>query len=387
MKVLVFSPSLPLPFGTADARWLWVMCSEMAGRGIEVRCLSCTQESGNRVEQAEKLAADAGFGFRHASLRIDESVPMRKLRSLRRPFSEIMRGGGVAEAIDEERVGADVVHVEHLFSFWPFREDPRALLFLHHLEEIDWSEQPNLSLRERQIRWQIGRATKTLLRSASRVMPASTRLERRALEINPRLETAVVPVSLDAGRYEELPPVSDPVVGVIGSMHWYPSRSAAERVLVRLWPEILRRVPSARLLVAGWNADKYLGSLFPVPGAELLGAVDHPTDFFSRIAVLLYPPAKGSGYKIKVLESMAYGVPVVSNAEGLEGLEPFDGDGVYFRGETDAELIDRTVAMLEDATRRRDTAQRARRLIVREYSPVPAVDRLLDAYKTLGVWE
>ena len=47
----------------------------------------------------------------------------------------------------------------------------------------------------------------------------------------------------------------------------------------------------------------------------------HPADFFSRVAVMAYAPARGTGMKVKVLESMAYGVPVVTTAEGAEGLD------------------------------------------------------------------
>ncbi|MFA5890626.1 MAG: glycosyltransferase [Actinomycetota bacterium] len=382
MNVFIFSPSLPLPFGTADARWLWVVCSELSRRGIDVGCLSCTEERSELVSEAEKLSADHGFRFRHVPLVLNERVLARKARSLRRPFSEFARVSGLAAAIAEERAGADIVHVEHLYPMWAFEDDTEAFPYVHYLGTIDWELRRGMSLRDRVTSWQMGRATRRLLSRTEVALAMTPRLATAVRAINSGLRSVqVVPMAIDPRMYEVFPVVHEPVVGVIGSMHWYPSRSAAERVLTTLWPQIRERVPAARLLVAGWNAEKYLGNHFPVPGAELLGEVAHPREFFSRIGVLLYPPARGSGMKVKVLEAMAYGVPVVSNGEGLEGLEPFEKDGVYARGETDAELIDLTVALLEDAARRRDTAARARRLIASEYSPSPAVDRLLAAYE------
>ncbi|MDG2112541.1 MAG: hypothetical protein P8N02_08015 [Actinomycetota bacterium] len=57
-------------------------------------------------------------------------------------------------------------------------------------------------------------------------------------------------------------------------------------------------------------------SLPLAPGAELIGAVDRPEDFFARTSLLLCPPARGSGFKIEGLEglSSARG-PVVGRLE------------------------------------------------------------------------
>lgn len=174
------------------------------------------------------------------------------------------------------------------------------------------------------------------------------------------------------------------VFGVIGSMHWYPSRSAAERVLTRLWPQIHEQMPEARLVVAGWGSDRYLGHLFPIEGAELAGEVASPEDFFASISTLLYPPERGSGFKVKVLEAMAYGRPVISNAEGLEGLSD-RGRPAAAEATTDAEFVDRAVCLMGSASQRQALGAAARVAIETDYSPEPAVDRLLDAYERFGL--
>ena len=42
--------------------------------------------------------------------------------------------------------------------------------------------------------------------------------------------------------------------------------------------------------------------------------------YFERSSVFLYPPARGSGMKIKVLEAMAFGMPLVTTEHGAEGM-------------------------------------------------------------------
>ena len=76
--------------------------------------------------------------------------------------------------------------------------------------------------------------------------------------INPKGRYWVVPFALDTSLYLMSPMVQEPVLGMIGSMHWVPSRSAAERLITRIWPLVKLRVPKAKLFVAGWNAKKYL---------------------------------------------------------------------------------------------------------------------------------
>jgi glycosyltransferase involved in cell wall biosynthesis len=167
-------------------------------------------------------------------------------------------------------------------------------------------------------------------------------------------------------------------------MDWYPSRSAAERVLTQIWPSVVAERPDAKLVVAGWNAERYLGHLFPVQGATLVGAVAQPEDFFSRIGVLLYPPPRGSGMKIKVLEAMAYGVPVVTNTEGAEGLDVV-GSLPVAEAQSDADFIRTTLDVLTDTARRDQLRSAGRSAIEEHFSPAPAVDRLLDTYRTLGL--
>lgn len=385
MRVLVATPSLPLPFGKADARWLYVVVKGLAARGHEVVCLACTEADENQVAVAAAGAEADGYRLRHVPLVLDpSSVLKRKIGSLVRPFSEYEKVAALRLAFDEEAASADIVHVEHLFNSRIAVEHPKAVTYLHHLEIIDWEQRTDLDLRTRVTRLQMERATSQILSSTRRVLGATSRIVARVKATNPSIEAAIVPVSIDPSLYPDLPLTRDPVVGVIGSMHWYPSRSAADRVLVDLWPRIHEQVPEARLLVAGWGSEENLGHRFPLEGAELLGAVDSPEDFFGEISLLLYPPARGSGFKIKVLEAMAYGRAAISNGEGLEGLTD-RGDLVAVAAETDDELVAATVDLARDPDRRASLGASGRIQVVDVYSPEPAIERLLDAYDEVGL--
>ncbi len=74
----------------------------------------------------------------------------------------------------------------------------------------------------------------------------------------------------------------EPIVGLIGSMHWEPSRSAAERLISRIWPLVKQRFPQAKLFIAGWNAAKYLQQYSSQPDLNV-GEQPRsiPSEFFS----------------------------------------------------------------------------------------------------------
>ena len=382
MRVVVVSPVLPLPFGGTDARWLHVVVTELSRRGMEVTCLSSTEESAEARARAANDAADQGFELVALPFSTGEGVVRRRLANLRRPFSERNRSPALRAALEREaQRGYDIIHVEHLLNGWLAQQRPRSVVYAHHLETVDWSTRKDLTFRERQILFQMRRATRHLGRRLPRVIAATHRIagELRAYGGPP---APVAPIGIDTGHYRMTNSVTQPVIGLIGSMHWSPSRRAAER-LIALWPAIHQQLPSARLIVAGWNSERYLGASFPLPNGTLLGEVADPFDFFSQIGALVYPTPTGTGVKVKVLESFAYGVPVVSNGEGFEGLQ-IGPDEACLAG-TDDEFVTQTVGLITDDARRERLRQAARRFVEAQHSSGPAVDRLLDAYEQLGL--
>jgi polysaccharide biosynthesis protein PslH len=385
VRVVIASDALPLPLRRADARWLYVIASELARRSVDVTCVSCTDEPEPRVDEAAKLSAERGFRLRHIPKRLSESRLRRNAEAIVRPKTELRRIDALRAALLEElNAGYDVLHLEHPQLAWAAEEFPRSVVYLHHLELVDWEGRPHLSLRERRTFMQLGRSERRVVSGVRRLIVASRRLQREVARFRRTDDVPVVPVALDPTLYDEVTAPTEPVVGVIGTMDWYPSRSAAERVLTRIWPSIVEQRPDARLVVAGWNAERFLGHLFPVAGATLVGAVASPQDFFTEVGVLLYPPPRGSGMKIKVLEAMAYGVPVVTNGEGAEGLDVVASIPVA-EAESDAEFIRTTLDLLADPERRERMRRSGRSAIEDHFSPGPAVDRLLETYRAMGL--
>ena len=98
---------------------------------------------------------------------------------------------------------------------------------------------------------------------------------------------------------------------------------------------------------------------------------------------MAYAPSRGSGMKVKVLESMTYGVPVVTTEEGVEGIEYKNGTHCWVAND-DATLAEGICALLESRNERDRMRRAARSLIEERYSPVPVTTRMMRIYESIA---
>jgi glycosyltransferase involved in cell wall biosynthesis len=98
----------------------------------------------------------------------------------------------------------------------------------------------------------------------------------------------------------------------------------------------------------------------------LTGFVDDVRAPVARSTLCVAPIRQGSGTRLKILEAMALGTPVVSTTKGTEGLEVADG-AHFVCADSPAEFAHATLSLLADAGRRAHLATNARRLVETHY--------------------
>ena len=129
---------------------------------------------------------------------------------------------------------------------------------------------------------------------------------------------------------EVLLPNEAPVAAMMADWSWPPNKQALSSLL-NVWPEVVAGVPGARLLLAGRSLKP--DEVGQVPGLKVLGEVSQSLDMLSQTSVVAFPCPATSGPKVKVLEALAYGIPVVTTPAGVEGLQLGPGEGALVAGQ------------------------------------------------------
>lgn len=139
-----------------------------------------------------------------------------------------------------------------------------------------------------------------------------------------RLE--VVPLGLPASAEPLRPRVPRPAgeaeLAITGNLGYFPTARGIGWFLDEVWPEVARKYPRARLLVAGARPRRGLARRVRALGGRL---VADPPDLQALLAaadLALAPLLAGSGTPIKLLEALAAGIPAVATPAAAEGLDP-----------------------------------------------------------------
>ena len=378
LRVLVVLPFPPLAEGGAASRCAIGMLRGLAAHGVELQALAADLRNDMRDERPAAVPDDLPI----------EAVPTAHPSRARTRWMRFARPYGVlgttsfAPLVQERAREFDVVHFVELSSATLIPLVGRPALTQVHC----------LTRRDRDIRppWtRDGRRALELLRAERRIFGQSRWLLANSREvadplqrIAPHAHVAAAPLPLDPASYAPRAPLDAPVAGLIGTAVWPPTANAVERLLTRVWPLVLERRPQARLLLAGFGMEREAFPHLPdLPGVEWRGTVDSATDFLRELGVLLYPLGRGSGAKIKVLEALALGVPVVTTPDGAEGI---GGRGGLVVETADGALADATTELLDDAAVRQAAGTAAYDTFLEHHAPQPATIPLLELYERMA---
>ena len=188
-----------------------------------------------------------------------------------------------------------------------------------------------------------------LLQTAFGHVVCSEREREHLRQIDERARIAVVPNGVDTQYFAG---AGDGKAGrdlvFVGSMDYPPNAEAAALFTGRIWPHVRKRFPEARLLIVGANPGPSVRALAEAPGVQVTGTVPDTRPYYREALAAIVPLRSGGGTRLKILEAMAAGVPVISTPLGAEGLDVTPGKDILIAGPDDAEQwVDHLVRLAE----------------------------------------
>lgn len=214
-------------------------------------------------------------------------------------------------------------------------------------------------------RWYFNRG----LLSVDKVLVPSDRERQILLMSNRRLaaeRVEVVPNCIDINEFQadnqSVPLRSDTgrkTVVFAGTMNYFPNADALETIVKRIAPAL----PEADFLLVGKEPPMERS----LPGnVSFTGFVQDAREHISRADVAICPLRFGEGTRVKILEFMALGKPVVSTTKGAEGLEVSPGRDILLADDWN-EFCARIRDLLSDERHARELGAAGRRLVVEKY--------------------
>lgn len=172
---------------------------------------------------------------------------------------------------------------------------------------------------------------------------------------------------------------TEPVVLYLGTLSWQPNIEGIERFTSAVFPTVHKRVPESRLIVAGRGAPKSLAQkVANTAGAEFLGETDEIESLYSIARVFVDATRSGGGTRLKVLNALARGVPVVASQHAAQGLDIVPGEHLIV-ARNDQAMAEAVIDLLKNPVRWKVLSQNGRALVRARYVAEVAFRVLDDA--------
>ena len=155
----------------------------------------------------------------------------------------------------------------------------------------------------------------------------------------------------------------------MGTMSYYPNIDAMRYFFDEMYALLQQQVPNVRVLIVGQNPVPEIRALGErYPNVTVTGRVPDVRPYLAQAHVLMVPLRLGGGTRLKIVEAMAAGVPVVSTRVGAQGLLDVAQEGAIALADTAHEFVEAIVHLLQSPDHVADMVQKARRLAEERYS-------------------
>jgi glycosyltransferase involved in cell wall biosynthesis len=376
VRSVVVAKFVPWPPNSGDKRRVLGVVRALRERG-EVTLCGFTGPD----EDAEPLRAE-GIEVRSVPLHRTPATLLRGLAVGRSITAARFWDDRLARLVADATSDApDALLIEHV-QLLPYARGARAgirVLDMHNVESVLVRRMAGSSSGLRRLALLAeSRAVRALERRAAgfdAVMVVSE-VDRAALDdvlTHPRV--LVVPNAWDEPT--PLPPAAEPVASFVALLSWGPNIDAAVWFSREVWPLVVHALPEARLRLVGRNPADPVRALAG-PTVEVTGTVPDLTPWYASTRVALAPLLAGGGSRLKILEALAAGRPVVATSIGAEGLEDLIGRGVIVADDP-ARMAAAVVDLLSDGPRSAALGSAGATAVAADHSWAAAVRPLLAA--------
>jgi glycosyltransferase involved in cell wall biosynthesis len=397
MKILILTNKMPYPPIDGGSIATLNMIKGLHRAGNQVTCMALN--TNKHKFPVKQIPPELGGSIRFIGIDCDTSIRPLKLLSnllfsrepyIARRFNFKAFRAALKKLLYEESF--DIIQLEgpypgQYLDLVREKSQARVSLRAHNIEHLIWKRKAlneNSLLRKAYLSNMAGRLKAYELELAQAVdilVPISEPDASFFREKGIHIPTVTIPAGLDTVNYPftELP--AGLSICFIGALDWLPNQEGLLWFLRNVFDRLLMALPELKFHVAGRNAPRHFEKKLKHPQILYHGEVENALDFIRSHRVMVAPLLTGSGIRIKILESMALGRPVVTTLTGLEGIPASNRQ--HLMVEDDPEMFSsRLVELLLDTKESERLVREARELIDRYFDTFELSKRLSQFYIT-----
>lgn len=184
----------------------------------------------------------------------------------------------------------------------------------------------------------------------------------------PKLAIKVIVNGADVDYFTiDRQPDPQPTLLLLGTMHYQPNIDMVLYFIQTIYPALHQARPDLQVLIVGHLPPPEIQQLGALPGVTVTGSVEDVRPYMARSWLLAVPLRLGGGTRLKIVEALAAGLPVVSTTVGAQGLEAISSDLIAL-ADTPATFVEQTLTLLQDRVRRSELSVLGRQAVEENYS-------------------
>lgn len=226
----------------------------------------------------------------------------------------------------------DIIHLESLFMT-PYLSTIRryskapVVLRSHNLEYIIWERMAEVSKNRAKKAYlnllsrQLKKYETSVINKVDGIAAISNEDAKKYLSLKCFKPIVNIPFGINVENYVAKPlPEGEVSLFHIGAMDWTPNIEGIQWFLENVWPLVLEKTPEIKLYLAGRKMPEDLQLTAP-KNVVVVGEVESAREFIGEHSVMVVPLLTAGGMRVKIIESMAIGRPVISTRIGAEGID------------------------------------------------------------------
>lgn len=190
-----------------------------------------------------------------------------------------------------------------------------------------------------------------------------------------KVPTFLLPVGAESHEAVDSESNANNVV-IVGKMSYAPNIEGVLWFCNKVWNNIKKSVPDARLYIVGKDPDKCLLNLAS-DDIIVTGTVDSVDDYYKMSSVAVIPLFSGGGVKTKLIEASSYKIPIVCTTSGVKGTMYKNGEHILV-SDDEEQFADLVIDSLKNRKAAHERAERCYGFFMKNYQWNGIMTKFID---------